>query len=155
MSFDATFLFVLLSFVVFTLLMKAVFFDPIRGIKQARQDHQTQAEAQAQEYAQARLKLEEAYEQGLQEARKKAQALIMEARERMKAEVAELISRTQKEVQSTLDAKLRDLAAWQESTYQQLETERKALADRILESAFPYLGVANRLVTSGNSGGKG
>lgn len=132
-SLDWTALFVLLSFVVFMILMKAVFFDPIRNIKAAREAQILNDQNKAQEVLHEHESLHLNYEVQLKEARQKAQQLITDLRDQAKGDASGKISKAREEARLHLEAKLAEIATSREETYQALDDERTSLAETILK----------------------
>lgn len=128
MSLDATFLFVLASFVFFMLAMRAIFFEPIRKIKLEREHAITSEREGALALTQQQADLLAKYEAALTDARRKAQQVILERRQEAKKSASETVVKAREEAAGSLDAQMRDLAAWREQSYVQLAGQRHELA---------------------------
>lgn len=128
-----TLLIVFLSFVVFMLLMKAVYFDPILKIKHARErkilEEQETALKMAEEYA----ALSREYEAGLKKARQEAHRLIQEIRQQAKQSAQDSLAKSREEALAETARQMDALAQWREETYRQMESERESLKRTILD----------------------
>ena len=133
LSFDATFLWVLISFVVFMLLMKGLYFDPIQQIKEKREHQKEQDAARRKECMAASVELETSYENGLKEARKKAHQLIQQQRQDALKRAAEEVAQSKASAMSKLQGELDKLAHERDALYEQLLSEKQALADLIIQ----------------------
>lgn len=132
LQFNATLIFVMGSFVIFMLLMKALFFDPMLKIKAERERKLTEDRDAAQRFAQEYEKIRLEYDAGLKEARREAHRLIQELRQQAKTSAQKTLSQARVNAQSEMDRNMNELAEWRESTYQQLETERANLTRAII-----------------------
>jgi len=132
-QFNATFLFVLLSFFVFMLLMKAVFFDPLLRIKTAREQQLEGDKVTASSAADEWVQLRHRYEDGLKEARKAAYGLIQESSRHAKTEAQAIVQTAKQQAQQQIDAQLQTLQSWRDNAYQDLQQERAALAQLVVE----------------------
>ena len=130
--FNATLLYILISFVFFMLLMKAIYFDPMLRIKSERerrlQDDREAARRFSEDYEQLRAN----YEAALQRARREAQHVIQEMRELTKSSASQTLSQARLEAQADMERQMAELAQWREAAYRQLEPERGDLARIIL-----------------------
>ena len=132
MEFDGTFIVVIISFIGFMLLMRSIYFEPIRQIKAERETKKATDKQNASDYLKELEALQASYEQGLQDARKKAQQQIQQLRQNAKQSAAEKISAAKADAQKALDQKLIELAKWQEETYDTLKSERQALTQIVI-----------------------
>jgi F-type H+-transporting ATPase subunit b len=144
-EFNATLLFVLLSFVVFMLLMKAVFFDPMLKIKAQREQQLQQDQDSAKRFDEEHATLSADYEAALQKARREAQQVLQRIREEAKSGASETLLRARMEAQSQMERELADLSQWRERTYQELEPERQALKQLIISRITEQTPVATVL----------
>jgi F-type H+-transporting ATPase subunit b len=131
-QFNATLVFVLLSFVIFMLLMKAVFFDPMLKVK-AQRERQLELDSESARKAgdeAERLTLD--YESAVNRARREAQHIIQQIRQDAKTKAASAIAQARQTAQADLERQLGELAQWREATYQNLESERVALKEAII-----------------------
>ncbi len=133
MSIDATLLFVFLSFVFFTLLMKSFFFDPIARIKQQRELKLAEDKDQAVSYLQEREKLHGQYEADLAAAKRRAQQVILEGRQKAKSAASQTVMTAREKAASEVEAQLAQLAEWREEAYRKLDQEREALTRMIVQ----------------------
>lgn len=128
-----TFFFMIASFLVFMVLMKNVFFDPIRDVKVERDKavygQLEESEALAKEHQQ----LFETYEAELKKARLQAQKIITEYRDKAKQEAFSQVNETRESSRVKLEQQLAEIAQEREAVYAQLESEKKALVEVILE----------------------
>lgn len=131
-QFNATLLFVMISFVVFMLAMKAIYFDPILKIKAEREQKLQGDRASAERSAEAFERLQADYESGLKQARKDAHNVIQEIRQKAKADAQKALLDARVLAQTETDRQMAELQSWRESTYQQLEAERDALKRAVI-----------------------
>jgi len=132
MQFDGTFLLIIVSFFLFMLLMRTIYFEPIRQIQAKRAKKLADDEAAARQLATDYDYLSQEYEQSLAEARRKAQQLIQTQRQGARVDAEKTIAEARQKAQASLDATLANLAQERESVYQQLGQERQALAALIV-----------------------
>lgn len=132
-SFNATLLVILVSFVIFMLLMKAVYFDPIMKIKHEREAKLTGDRDAALEFEVEYARLRAEYEEGLRKARKEAHAAIQEIRQKAKADAQQVLNEARAKANEEMEQKLRELADWRETTYHELEADREKLTRTIIE----------------------
>ncbi len=131
-EFNATLLFVMISFVVFMILMKALFFDPILRVKETRERKVTGDREDARQFLDDYEQIRLSYEAELKQARREAHRIIQEVRQTAKVTAQQTLMDARTQAQSELSAKMVTLAEWRESTYQQLETERSHLTQSII-----------------------
>jgi len=132
LQFNATLIFVLISFIVFMILMKAIYFDPILKIRAEREQKLTDDQEAARRFAQDFERLYAEYQAGLQNARKEAHALIQEVRQQAKLSAQQALQNARAEAQTESDRRMAELSQWRESTYQQLEGDRESLTQAII-----------------------
>lgn len=132
LSINGTFLVVMVSFVIFMLTMRAVFFEPVARIKAARaaklsgdQDHAKAATAQMAD-------LQGNYEDQLRKARGKAQALVASLQTQARQEASATVQKAKQKAQDDLDKRMVELAQWREETYQRLASDRDQLVKTII-----------------------
>lgn len=126
-EFNATLVLVFISFFIFMLLMKGIYFDPMLRIKQERERKLLDDQASAREFAERFAKVDAEYSEALQKARKQAHQHILEARLAAKATARENLQKAQAAAQAEMDRQMSELAEWREATYRQLESERESL----------------------------
>lgn len=132
LQFNATLIFVMISFIVFMILMKAIYFDPILKIRAEREQKLTDDQEAARRFSQDFERLYAEYQAGLQNARKEAHALIQEVRQQAKLSAQQALQNARAEAQVESDRQMTELSQWRESTYLQLEGERDALTQAII-----------------------
>ncbi|MBX2859851.1 MAG: hypothetical protein KTR14_01355 [Vampirovibrio sp.] len=132
MDFDATFIFVLLSFVLFMWLMKGLFFDPIARIKEEREQKLSGDRQNAQQLAQDQLQLAEDYEANLAKARADAQKLIQEKMQAARQSASATTDEARQKATAELEAKMAELDREREEAYQQLTQQRADLVGIIV-----------------------
>ncbi|MEB3246129.1 MAG: hypothetical protein VKJ06_09120 [Vampirovibrionales bacterium] len=133
LSFDATFLIIMVSFVLFMMALKAMLFDPIQRIKQHRADTLLQA-AEAEAAALARSETLAAECQAkLTQAHQRSQQLIAESRAKAQAEAQKRLDEARKQAQDALQVKMAELSNWQASTQQALKAEQSRLATHLIQ----------------------
>jgi len=131
-QFNATLIFVMISFVVFMLAMKAIYFDPILKIKAKREQKLQDDRASAERFAEAFERLQADYESGLKQARKEAHHVIQEIRQKAKTDAQKALMEARNLAQTETDRQMVELQNWREMTYQQLESEREALKQVVI-----------------------
>jgi F-type H+-transporting ATPase subunit b len=136
LNIDATFLFVFVSFVVFMLLMKQVYFEPIRQIKAEREQKVAEDRENAQSFYGELESLRTGYENSLKEARLKAQSLIQEHRQKAKKSADEQVSKARGEAHQQIEAQMQEIARAREEAYMQLEADKKNLVETVLGKIF-------------------
>ncbi len=133
MEFDGTFIVIVISFVVFMVLMRSIYFEPIRQIKDVREQKKADDKKDTQTHLADLEKVKAEYEQGLKDARKRSHQVLQEIRQEAKQSAAETLSNARTKATQELDAQMAELSAWREETYQKLAEDRKALAHHIVE----------------------
>lgn len=131
-TFNATFVFVLLSFAVFVALMKAIYFDPIMAIKNQRERKLSEDAQSAQGFLKQYEKLYAEYQSGLKQARQEAHQIIQEIRQEAKLSAQQLVISARNHAQAEADRKMADLSQWREQTYGELASERAALTEAVI-----------------------
>lgn len=133
MEFNATFTIIILSFVGFMVLMRQIFFEPIRKIKAARQQELTLASQEADDLAVSLSALSEDHKARLAEARQNAQQLVSKMRQdalqTSQAMRDEAKASAQQELASHVDA----LSASAKQIADELADERAAFATQITQ----------------------
>jgi len=132
-EFNATLIFVMISFAVFMLAMKAIYFDPILKLKYEREHKLQDDKDAAQRFVEEFERIHADYEAGLKKARKEAHQIIQEIRQQAKSSAQQALMEARTKAQAEMDRQMADLAAWRESTYRELENERGALTRTIIE----------------------
>lgn len=132
MTFNATILFVFLSFIVFMYVMKAIFFDPVLGIIKERDGKMLDDKNQAVSLRDQLVDSEATYEQGLKDARKKSQEVISDIRGQAVQQSADAIAEARKKASAELDKQMEDLDKWREESYANLSSERANLTSIII-----------------------
>jgi F-type H+-transporting ATPase subunit b len=129
-QFNATLIFVMISFVIFMILMKAIYFDPILKIKYERKldEDQTNARQFSEEYE----RIHAEYQAALHKARKEAHQIIQEVRQTAKNSAQQTIMEARTSAQAETDRQMEELHAWRETTYRQMAAERDALTQAII-----------------------
>lgn len=131
-EFNATLVFVMVSFIIFMVLMKAIYFDPMLKIKYERERKLTDDKNSAQQFAEDYERIHAEYLASLQKARKEAHQLIQEIRQSAKANAQQALVEARSAAQSETDRQMADLHNWRETTYSQMEGERDALTRAIV-----------------------
>jgi F-type H+-transporting ATPase subunit b len=132
LQFNATLLFVMISFIIFMILMKIVYFDPILKIRAERERKLTEDQDAARQFLKDYERIFAEYQAGLQQARKEAHALIQELRLQAKATAQQTLQNARAEAQAESDRQMAELGQWRETTYRQLESERDSLTQAII-----------------------
>lgn len=131
-TFNATFLFILISFAVFALFMKAVYFDPIMKIKQERERKLSDDQHAATDFSAQYEKIHAEYLSSIKQARLEAHRVIQEIRQQAKTSAQQTIVEARTTAQSETDRQMAELHDWREMTYRQLEAERDALTQAVI-----------------------
>ncbi len=132
LQFNATLIFVLISFIVFMILMKGIYFDPILKIRAVREQKLTDDQEAARQFAEDFERLNAEYQASLHNARKEAHALIQDLRLQAKNAAHENTQAARAEAQQVSERQMAELNEWRESTYQQLAGERSILTRAII-----------------------
>jgi F-type H+-transporting ATPase subunit b len=132
LQFDATLIFVMISFIVFMILMKAIYFDPILKIRAERERKLTDDQEAARRFAEDFERIYAEYQASLQNARKEAHAIIQEVRQQAKTDAQHTLQNARAEAQAESDRQMAELSQWRETTYRQLEGERESLTQAII-----------------------
>jgi F0F1-type ATP synthase membrane subunit b/b' len=133
LSIDATFLWILASFVVFMLLMKTMFFDAVARIKQARITHLETDASTAEAARQQAANYEKDWQAQLTEAHQKTQGLMAKARLSATSQAQSSIDAARSQAQATVDSALTSLSLWRVETLQALSSDQKALSTQLLD----------------------
>lgn len=131
-EFNATLVFVMVSFIIFMVLMKAIYFDPMLNLKYERERKLTDDKNSAQQFAEDYERIHAEYQASLQKARKEAHQLIQEIRQTAKVNAQQTITEARSAAQSETDRQMAELHNWRETTYNQMESERDALTRAIV-----------------------
>ena len=131
-QFNATFIFMIVSFIIFMLVMKVIYFDPMLKIKAERERKLQEDHDSAQRFAEAFERLQVDYESGLKQARKEAHHVIQEIRQQAKLAAQNALVDARANAQAETDRQMADLNRWRKETYQQLESERQALKQAVI-----------------------
>lgn len=132
LHFNATLLFVLISFLIFMVIMKAIYFDPMLRIKAQRESRLLDDREASQRFAQDYERLNAEYEAALLKARREAQRVIQELREQAKTAASQTLAAARQDAQTEMDSHMKELSEWRESTYRELEPERDELVRTIV-----------------------
>ncbi|MDX2084897.1 MAG: hypothetical protein SFZ03_05855 [Candidatus Melainabacteria bacterium] len=135
-SFNATLLFIFLSFLIFAWLMKALFFDPVSRIQQQRQAQLVEDQRSADAYLAEKARLEANYQQGISEARMRAQALIQEKRQLARQQSQAVVLEARNSAQARLDKQFEALSRWQLDTREALQPHVREVAAVIVHQLF-------------------
>jgi F-type H+-transporting ATPase subunit b len=125
-------MFVLVSFIIFMVLMKAIYFDPILKIKDERERKLIDDREAAERFAEEFDRIHAEYETGVKQARKEAHQVIQEIRQAAKAKAQQALTDARTNAHSETERQMAELAQWREDTYRQLEAERDALTRTII-----------------------
>lgn len=132
LSIDGTFLFILVSFVLFMFVMKQIYFAPLMAIKHERESLVENSNAASQDAASKQVALNAEFEAKLAEARQKAQAVIGAKRDTAKARAQEITTAARDQAVAFQEAQLAQLNDSKESVYEALRDERSAFAKTIV-----------------------
>jgi F0F1-type ATP synthase membrane subunit b/b' len=131
-EFNATLVFVMISFVIFMILMRAIYFEPILKLKYERERKLADDQTSARQFAEDFERIQAEYLAGLQQARKEAHAVIQEVRQQAKTSAQQALTEARANAQVETDRQMTELQNWRERTYQQLASERDALTQAII-----------------------
>jgi F0F1-type ATP synthase membrane subunit b/b' len=132
LDFNATLIFVMVSFIVFMILMRAIYFEPILKIRAEREQKLTDDQESARRFSEDFERIYAEYQLSLQNARKEAHALIQELRLKAKTSAHEITQTARADAQAESERQMGELHDWRETTYRQLESERDALTRAII-----------------------
>lgn len=130
--FNVTLILMLVSFIIFMVLMKAIYFDPMLKIRAEREQKLTDDQKSADQFVEDFERIFAEYQATLQNARKEAHTLIQELRLKSKASAHETLQQARSEAQAESDRQMADLHQWRETTYLQLKDERHTLSQAII-----------------------
>lgn len=131
-TFNATFLFVLISFAFFALMMKAIYFEPIMSIKHKREQKLMEDQQLTADFLTRFEQLHADYEAGIKQARLEAHQVIQQIRQQSKTSAQQMVVESRAVAQREADQKMSELHQWRESTYQQMEPERASLTQSVI-----------------------
>lgn len=132
-SIDATFLVVFFSFLVFMLIMDAMFFKPILAVKNERENSIEAGKQAAEEAARKTAELSQTYENQLAEARRKAQQIIQEKRAWAKTNASQHLAKAREQAHSQIAQQTELLKAERDQVYASLQSQRDDYANAIIE----------------------
>lgn len=132
MQFDGTLIVVFLSFLVFMFLMRQVYFEPVRLVKEHREQEKTASVQAAAQLAQDAQKLSEDYAKDIQQARQKAQQHIQQARSEAQRQSAELVGKARAKAEAELADTVTALKQQFSVLYAELKADQAKLVDHIL-----------------------
>lgn len=130
--FNFTTIVVFVSFVVFMFLMKALYFDPVRQIRDERENKEESDRKAIADSLTATVTVQDEYNQALKDAHRQSTELINENRSKAVKNAADTIAAAKKEASEQLDSEMKALNEWRESAYQDLSDERTALKEIII-----------------------
>lgn len=131
-TFNATFLFTLISFAIFALLMKAIYFDPIMKIKNERERKLIDDQESSVDFVRQYEKLHLEYQAGIKQARMEAHHVIQEIRQSAKTSAQKTIVEARTQAQADTDRHMGELRDWRESTYREMASERATLTQGVI-----------------------
>ena len=117
----------------FMLVMRAIFFEPVRKVKAEREEKLTGDQEHAQNALSQIAQLQQNYEDQLRQARTKAHALVASLQTQARQEAQGTVQKAREKAQEDLDKRMAELHQWREETYQSLSGERQQLARTIIE----------------------
>lgn len=128
-----TLVIVFVSFIIFMSLMKAVYFDPILRVKEARERKLVDDRDEARNFEEEFQRIQVEYEAGLKKARQDAHHAIQEIRQQAKGQAAQAITQARAEALAEMDRRVAELTEWREKTYREMEAERENLKRIIVD----------------------
>ncbi len=131
-EFNATLGFIVVSFIVFMVVMKAIYFDPILNIKHERERKLMDDKSSAEQFAEEYERVYAEYQAALKKARQEAHQLIQEIRQNAKLAAQQSLTEARTNAQTESDCQMAELNHWREATYNQLEGERNELTKAIV-----------------------
>ncbi|MCA9788947.1 MAG: ATP synthase F0 subunit B [Cyanobacteria bacterium HKST-UBA06] len=136
MTIDGTALIVFLSFFVFMLLMKPLFWEPMLALKQQRETHVQAGEVAAVQARQKAEQLETDVAKKMGEARQKAQDIIQKKRDEARARANQHLAQSRQSVVDQQRERSAQLEARQQAVSDELAGQRdefvRLMADRVL-----------------------
>jgi F0F1-type ATP synthase membrane subunit b/b' len=132
LQFDLTLVVIFISFVVFMLAMKAVFFDPVGRIKILREQKIRLDNISAQELQQELETLSQRIHHQMIESRLKAQQLLNDAQANARQQAATLVGQARTEATTAHAALQAQLLDERQSVLNQLHTRKPEMVDLLL-----------------------
>jgi F-type H+-transporting ATPase subunit b len=133
LALNATFIIVFISFVLFMLLMRGVFFEPVAGIL-AQRSQKLADDREAIESSQVSCaQLTAQYQQSIAGAQRKAQAVLQASRDEARKQVTQLLEDARQQAQRDVEAQLAELKTWQANTMTQLVSEKEGLVQLVIQ----------------------
>ncbi len=144
MEIDGTLIVVIISFFVFMLLMRSVYFEPIRQIKAERERKKEEDRKSTETHLADLEKMKAEYEQGLKDARKRSHLVLQEIRQKAKESAFETLTAARQQAAKELEAQMTELSSWQENAYQKLAEDRSELARLIVQKVAGKVPAASK-----------
>ena len=133
LALNATFIIVFLSFIVFMLLMKGVFFDPVAGVLSERDQKLADDRDAIQSSSASADELTANYQLAIADAQRKAQATLQSAREATRQQIGTMQDEARQQAQRDIEAQLAELKTWQADTMKQLVNEKEDLVQLVIQ----------------------
>ena len=132
-DFDATLPLMAVQFLLFMVLLNAIFYKPLNKILDERAQLIRQNKTEAKERVAKADTLARQYEQQLAEARRESQAVIATAQADAKKIADEQIAQAQRQAQAQKEEAAREIERQKQEALQALEQQVDALSSQILE----------------------
>ena len=132
MNFNATIIIVFLSFIAFMFAMKQVYFDPMFAIQKEREDKKKMDRDQAQAAHNHADTLQESYDSGINEARKKSQETVNQALRDARQSASEKLATARQDANQQIQDKITEMQQWRQDAYEQLSDKRQELKDLVI-----------------------
>lgn len=152
-EFNATLVVVMISFVIFMVAMKAIYFDPILKIKDKREHKLKDDRNAAQRFIEEFERLQVDYEAGLKQARKEAHQAIQEIRQQAKTQAQKTLMEARTNAQAETDRQMADLQQWRETTYQKLDSDRESLKRAVIAKVTSTKATSDLKIRTTSGGG--
>jgi F-type H+-transporting ATPase subunit b len=132
LEFNATLLFVFVSFIIFMVLMKVIYFDPMLRLMREREQKTVGDKALAIQAQSDYQSLLADYDKQLGQSRKQANQLIQEKRQDAGQQVQQIIASSRATAQQESTEKMNELATQQATVYQELSSQKADLKEQII-----------------------
>lgn len=129
---NATFLFALVSFLVYLWLMKLVFFDRLQAVKKARLDYVESSRLEADKALAEATQLQASLDERRQQLRRQSSEWLEEEYRAAKAQLQDKLASLKQAHANKLQAHQQELDSWQRSTEEALSHQRPALSQQVL-----------------------
>lgn len=136
MQIDGTFLFVVISFLIFLFIVKSIFFNPITQVIAERENFYAKNSKMESESKEKSKALIEEKETALRQSRKEAQEIIKEASTKAKEESALKIKQAKQETQNLIESNKQELQNQKYQTKTEIKQEVNSIVSSIVSNVL-------------------